>query len=400
MSMRILLSVAVAAVLLVSPVAAQEFPLQYRGAADPLHGQLVRTATFWATMLKGKPDGITGEPSGLTKGAFYCSVRGASTSSFVMLLDPARVPGLYVDANGNGDLSDEQKISGTLASSRPGMLSGMSAAVFGPVSLPMPGGENAPVKFMVEVYDKGLVLVYPAGAMVGQVRTEERTYAVALLDANLNGRYGDVWQGKAGYDFLCVDASGNGRFESAEFLTGEVFPLPRMIQLGTTYYNVAVAQDGSSLTIEKANPAFGGIDVGDVGARLVLLSGNGSYGLSGNSGKWELPVGQYLVAYVGVNKSDGAATWTVEGYAGSKPFTFDVAEGETTKVKLGPPFKVKIDVAKYQDAVSVGLSGLEGQAGELYSVAAKKNNITVAPPKVKVIGASGETLASSGFEYG
>jgi len=79
--------------------------------------------------------------------------------------------------------------------------------------------------------------------------------------------------------------------------------------------------------------------------------------------------------------------------------TINVAGGNTTILKLGPPLTVQADVQRKGRAVSIGLSMI-GQAGEHWSAEVLTSKGPLPAPKVRIVDETGEVLASGKFEYG
>jgi hypothetical protein len=79
--------------------------------------------------------------------------------------------------------------------------------------------------------------------------------------------------------------------------------------------------------------------------------------------------------------------------------TINVAKGNTTALKLGPPLEMRTDVQRNNRTVSIGLT-LVGQAGEHYSPQVLTHNGPLPEPTVKIVDESGQELASGKFEYG
>ena len=79
--------------------------------------------------------------------------------------------------------------------------------------------------------------------------------------------------------------------------------------------------------------------------------------------------------------------------------TINVAEGQTTILKFGPPLVVFTDMQRKGQSVSIGLS-LVGRAGEHYSPQVLIPKGRPPAPKIKIVDEAGTVLASGNFEYG
>jgi len=68
--------------------------------------------------------------------------------------------------------------------------------------------------------------------------------------------------------------------------------------------------------------------------------------------------------------------------------------------KAGPPIMVRTSVQRVADReVSIGLV-LEGQAGEQYRPAVKKDGTTLSPPGLRIVNEAGQVVAQGSFQYG
>jgi len=79
--------------------------------------------------------------------------------------------------------------------------------------------------------------------------------------------------------------------------------------------------------------------------------------------------------------------------------TINVATGQTTVLKLGPPLEIRTDVQRSGQAVSIGLS-LFGRAEEHYSAQVLTPKGPLPAPKVTIVNEAGKVLASGNVEYG
>ena len=68
-------------------------------------------------------------------------------------------------------------------------------------------------------------------------------------------------------DWLAIDLNGDGRFEQTAYVSPELLPLPRLIQVKQKWYSLEVAPDGSSIRVQSVTPPMGTLQVAapDVG---------------------------------------------------------------------------------------------------------------------------------------
>ncbi len=86
--------------------------------------------------------------------------------------------------------------------------------------------------------------------------------------------------------------------------------------------------------------------------------------------------------------------WSLDAAGGGMVST------EPNGPKAGPPILVSANVQRVADReVSIGLV-LQGQAGEQYRPAVKKNGTTQAPPKLRILNEAGQVVTQGDFAYG
>jgi len=152
-----------------------EFPLKYQEAA--LQHPLIASSFKCLRATPQKPSQLRGSPAGLSDEAQYF-VAQMGGKPVVMALDCSGEPKLYVDTNGNGDLSDEKPLDGR--------IEGLRVPQFGPCTVRLPSRE---VTVRIVALGKDTLNLYPTGFMSGQVQIEGGTHAIALMDSNFDGLY-------------------------------------------------------------------------------------------------------------------------------------------------------------------------------------------------------------------
>lgn len=96
-----------------------------------------------------------------------------------------------------------------------------------------------------------------------------------------------------------------------------------------------------------------------------------------------------------VSRTDAnGVAWTLDQAGGAPSST------EPNGPKAGPPILVRADVQKVADReMSIGLV-LEGQAGEQYRPAVKKNGTPLSAPGLRIVNEAGQVIAQDSFQYG
>ncbi len=328
------------------------------------------------------------------QGATYRSVRR-----------PADVV-LLLDTDGDGQWSDERVYVGR----RQWIFSTSATYEFGPVYLRQGRYEAGGDVFYVQCSDGKWLTLWPAFYRDGQATLEGKTYRVTLMDADFDGRFNESFVPPAlddrdpGCDVLTLSAGSYEPLPSGgRRLSAEIVPLSRLISVDGRYYALTVPEDGSSIEFRRAEPVFGMLDLGGKEVALELWSDTGRQKLSGAEKLWRLPAGRYGAVSLNLTETDGPDRWAFDMFhAEAGQLTdFEIKPGRTTAFKIGPPFEVKASMKRLGDNpfVTVGFE-LQGQGGERYSGAPKKNGKEPPEPSLKIVDGTGQVVHSAQFAYG
>ena len=315
---------------------------------------------------------------------------------------------MRLDTNGDGLLSDEREYIGTWLS----IFRLQTVFAFGPVSFKHTGGGSKSSQFYLHCSDGRHIMLYPMRYHKGKFELRGKTYNIALVDCNYNGKYNDILippvknNREPGCDSIAIDLNGNSKFDYDKAGILEHMPLSRLIKIDGTYYHLEVADDGQTVDFHRAKPAFGTLDFGNENVGVKLWSDAGHQHLNSSNGKWRLPAGRYTTIELKLTETDSAGnkwlfdTERARGGAGAGELgAFEVRPDETTAFKIGPPFQVKTTMEKSRYADAVVRFYLQGQAGELYVPGAKKNGKDIPEPQFQIKSVTGETLYSGEFEF-
>jgi len=333
----------------------------------------------------------------------------------LMVMDSSTPPNLYVDTNGNDDLSDEKPFTATTDGQR---------TQFGPISFSSPGvKEEVPLSIRVETFLRDAVPQYltlmPDGFYSSTVQLGGESYSLALLDANFDGRYNsplalpipaNSLTGSLS-DIIALDTNKDGNFDCVQRM--EIYPLAKMVAVNDVYYSLKIAPTGATVNLEKVAPPMSSLDVKCPGAELSLWSDICPTQTSGSEGKWKLPAGRYMTNSIRLVKKDSqGAEWVLTGTAREgKLRDIDLRQKKSAVLKMGPPLVMKVQAYKFfgnssgapggqnGSQVSVNMS-LVGQAAEQYSARITKDGHNLPPPKFKILSAAGKIMESGDFEYG
>jgi hypothetical protein len=324
-----------------------------------------------------------------------------------MALEPGDPPRLRVDTNCDGDFSDERAFVGRIMP-RDVRQGAQPTFRFGVISLGAVERRKGPGVPAVAEWTAGQPFVWlsPEGWRTGRARFGKRAYQVAVLDGNYDGKYdgalsletsGGRW---GSCDYFAIDLNNDGRFDYdyRDFRRMEAQPLTKMLEVEGTYYQIKVTVDGSDLSVSKAKPDFGKLDVGSPEVELILLSDSGLHRIDGAQREWKLPVGTHMAMSAALSSRGGRCRLRGAGNMG-KLGSIRIEADRTTKLTSGPPLTLKTDARNAQGVVSVGLT-IVGRAGEVYSAGAEENGRQLPAPRLRILDERGRIAAQGAFEYG
>jgi hypothetical protein len=334
----------------------------------------------------------------------------AGKEDFVLVLPGDPRSDLCVDWNLDGDFSDDRPVP-ILETDYDPARGRESVRIYGPIEIPTAGSEGQlAARFFVRAKIEGRKMVgvslYPATYRTGQVRLGGAVYRIALVDADMNGRYDKITDDLDGYgtdfdsDCFAIDLNNDGELDP----NTERCPLTRFIRVNDASYELRVLSDGSRVRLARANPRFklGRLEVGSPCHELTVFTPSvGLITLSGPHGAWNLPEGKYRIAQstLVMNDEDGAR-WEFECWLPSEPGPeFEIVAGEVLKQERGLPLEGAIRLARRpvpgEDRWDVEIScALQGRGGELYCFPVKKNGVATDVLKVEILDEKGKLLAS------
>ena len=314
---------------------------------------------------------------------------------------------LRLDTDGDGLLSNEREYVGTWLR----MFQIQRVYAFGPVSIKHTGDGSKASQFYIQCTDGKWVSIYPTRYRQGQVKLDDRTYKIALVDCDYNGRYNDVFVPPARSsrepecDSIGIDLNGNSKFDFDKPGVSELMPQSRLVKINESYYQLDIADNGEIIEFRRAKPAFGTLDLGGESVNIRLWSDAGHQQLFSSKGKWRLPAGKYSAVELKLVETDsGGNKWLFDterargGAGAGKLGAFEVKPGETTSFEIGPPFQARTSMEKHGTNAVIAFY-LEGRSGELYVPGAKKNGRDVPKPQFQLVSATGQTVHSGQFEF-
>jgi thiol-disulfide isomerase/thioredoxin len=214
-----------------------------------------------AEMSAAQPPTIRKAPAGLAAPLYGSLPFGGQSCAFVLDEPEGKPARLFVDTNGNGDLTDDPSCEWT-AKTDAGKDGKPSTMYNGSAQLNL-GSAEKPLLVSLSVYRfdkndparerlKTTLLYYRDYAWEGELALGAKRCKALLVDEQCRGdfRPAQSEDPKAGPSVtLLIDANGNGKFDTR----GESFDVRKPFNIGGTTWELAdIARDGSTFRLLKS----------------------------------------------------------------------------------------------------------------------------------------------------
>jgi hypothetical protein len=387
--------------------AAEEVALRYRFSAfqgPPVYatGQKLKVGESPAETLLQTPPFCSEKPRYGT-----VTLGNGSDTTFTFALDESGGTAhgydrLYLDANNNENLADDPPVSGVRQ---------RGSTRFGPLALLIDtDGRRQLYHAVIERQGAGARAEYylkSLGYFIGTAPFAAERHAVALIDFNANGIYGDPFRelgpdpSKAG-DALLVDANDDGRFEQGSPISKEFIYCGRCIVVDGRFYELQLRPDGSALRVTPAPVTLATIRSGYPRFNLVLAGKEGVWTIESKNGQAQVPAGQYQVLYWNIERQASSGKWEVQG--GSMGTAADAPELAVTdrgqaSFQLSAPLVAKVTSSR------AGSQGYNFQLSVATASGESISNVAVnggqpPAPTLRVLDDQGNEVAQLKFHYG
>ena len=242
-----------------------------------------------AKLSSEKPDGIKKVPDGLTAPQ-YAEIpisRAGGAKTYLILDEPEGKPAkLYVDTNGNGDLTDDAAAEWTSKENKD--KEGNVTTMYNGGAMVDIGDSGKPMPVHLSMYrfdktdptrkaQKDFLLFYRDYAYEGEVSLDGKSYKVLISDENASGDFrGAKTDPKADDEktsgiTLLIDVNGNGKFESR----GERYDTSQPFNIhGKTYKIADMTRTGDSFKIALSDEKVAEIPLApdhDVGKTITAF---------------------------------------------------------------------------------------------------------------------------------
>ncbi len=292
---------------------------------------------------------------------------------------------LYLDANANGDLSDDPVYQPYRQDS--------NMSCFGPAKVIFESPDG-PITYHLSMELRTYsgrtdCLLSPACWYEGQVTVGGVKKRCLLIDHNVNGAFNDKSR----------EYSQSDRIRIGEQSGYEGGAVGNYIEVDNKLYKADIARDGACLTLTAAPEVpYGAVRLAENITTLIASGENGSFIRKPENGVIKLPVGEYRVeSWTVARKDEAGARWEMKGAAPGSSGGFTVAPDKEVNLPFGEPIYTTIQATKSGSIHAFQLK-LQGRQGE--QVVLTRNGSQPPAPKLHIRNRDGTYDRSISSEYG
>ena len=348
---------------------------------------------------------------------------------------------LYFDANGNGDLTDDPAINGTLRQRSANYRTAEFSSIDCTIKV---DGAPQPYNFAVTLTSFAVngknrklpmqtnIRLRVTCGYVGEFDLNGRRYQVALGDRNANGRFDDCAHAPQkptannannrimpqGDTMLLTGSGPSGRYERQT--------LGNRLLLRNKLYDVAIDTVKEQMTLNETRDKLYPARFAFPMDKMLLLSEDDkvSVMLRQPGLTTQLPAGRYrIMSYKGWIKDKQGDTWQVTALAGRESPFVAVDKGNEGNFVFGGPVTVRVDLPGHikttmkqsgnrmnfsnvpLEFLMIGagkeiISSIAHTAGKATKIRRVAQGRYPREPRYKIKKANGKTVTSGKFEYG
>ena len=292
---------------------------------------------------------------------------------------------LYIDSDGDGDLTDEQKIEGKQTNQYEVEFPGV------PVYFE---GEDGPITYHLNLHyykhneDNERLSAYAGCWYEGQVKIGDKKTHFVLVDYNCNGTFDDKSK-----DFNSDRILIGPEQKTVEHYVGN------FLEYDEKLYRVNIAEDGAFIDLTPSSEVtYGTITMPESITSFSAGGMNGMFNRTVENGQATLPEGDYRVYSWEIARNDNKGVeWKLEGSGFPSNKNFVVKADSAANLDIGEPVFSKLDSESKNGAYSFNQS-LSGKSGERISLT--KAGRRVPAPKVHIRNKTGKYDRTFTLEYG
>lgn len=293
---------------------------------------------------------------------------------------------MYLDANANGDLSDDPVYQPYRRES--------SLSYFGPAKVVF-AASDGPVTYHLSVECRTYsgqtnCLLSPGGWYEGQITVGGVKKRCTLIDHNVNGTFNDK----------SADYNQSDRIRIGAQAGYEGGAVGNYLEVDGKLYQVEIARDGACVSLMEAKDVpYGTVRLADNITTLIASGENGSFIRTPENGIIKLPVGEYRVDSWAIARKDNAgAKWEMKGTLSSGGAgSFTASQDKEVRLPFGEPVYSMVQTNKSGSVYSFQ-QRIKGRQGE--RVVLTRNGSQPPAPKLHIRSRDGSYDRSLNSEYG
>jgi hypothetical protein len=346
----------------------------------------------------------------------------------------------YLDSNGNGDLTDDPFVEGTVKFAQnnqrytvdfPGVdtkieIEGKSVPYSFRPSASVRSAQLERRGFTKESIRRYVAVVLRLNcSYTGEFKIKGQKYRVILGDYNCNGRFNDQFslrevKTRAGVQRMPIFSRGDGFIITTEDKI-DAFDLQicgDWLVVNDKLFEVSINTAKGKMTLMPATDNLGSLELAMKTERISLYTEDGKHCLMmyRPSKKIKVPAGKYrLLKYQAFKQDKQGDLWRLCASANTESPFITVSGNREAVLKFGEPFVSKVNVRVKEGSSRASLSfAIEGQAKEsladLSHISGDKTQIPLSEeedlghrpkePTYKIVKADGEVVTQGSFEYG
>ena len=292
---------------------------------------------------------------------------------------------LYIDSNGDGQLSDETPVSAYRVD--------QYNRYFGPVKVVFQIADG-PVTYHLNLRyygagDAPRLYASAGGWYEGDITVEGGKKHCVLLDYNANGAFDDRSLNPSQSDRIAI---------STEPGATPLF-LGKYLEVDGALCRLEVARDGAFVTLAEADDVrFGKVRVPACISSVTVGGENGQFIVSPEDGAIRVPVGTYRVTTWTINREDDSgAQWTLQGRNPANSPALQVAAASEANLDIGEPIVAALAAKESQGTFSFSQT-LRGRSGE--QITLTRNGAQPQAPRLSIRNNDGSYDRTFSFAYG
>ncbi len=370
---------------------------------------------------------------------------------------------LYFDRNHNGDLTDDEALSGDVQTGSYGGGQAYARISFPRLDVTIDAdGTSVESSFFVSGnchasadFNYTQIQINAGAYRDGEITLDGQKRRAVLVDFNSNGRFDDSLKvititrapGREEIypqhgDMILIDPSDkNENYDSPYDVTTSSYryDVSKLINLAGRFYDMTITPAGDKLTLEPSSAALGNVTNSNDGFRALIYDGDIALKISGDKntpvpvpeGEWRLlsytirlnesteppkeeekkaEEGKSAVklledaikAFVKSTPVAGSTSeWSVVTARGPKDYKpVKVVKGETVEMPFGPPYTPLVTSQNWGNPAELQLEmSLVGSAGETCSDMTVRGG-RPGKPEFTITDPKGEVVQQGSFEYG